>query len=306
MMTSIAPIPRRRALATLAALAFGLGAPLAAPLGGISSAKAETPHRLVVAGGDLTEIVFALGAGDRVVGVDATSVHPEAATKLPQIGYVRRLSAEGVLSLAPTQVLAAHDAAPALALEQIATAGVPVARTPDAATLDAIPEKIAFVGAAIGRVAEAKALAARYREDLAAVRAKIARIAGRPRTLFILTVRDGAPLVAGEGTSAAAMIEAAGGENVATGFDGYKPMAQEAIIAARPEAVVMMAQHAESLGGVEALLARPDLAATPAGRTGRALAIDGMLLLGFGPRTPDALAALARWLHGDAAADLGL
>lgn len=281
-------------------------AALAAAAGFCSAAWAEGGERVAVAGGDLTEIAYALGAGAALVGVDQTSVHPAEARALPQIGYVRRLSAEGVLSLAPSMLLAAHDAGPPVALEQIRAAGVAVAVAPKGETPESVPAKIAFVGGALGRPAEAAALAEAYRGKLDTVLAKTAALTDRPRVLFILTLRDGAPMVGGAGTSADAMIRAAGGVNAAAEIQGYKPMAQEAVLAAQPDAILMMAQHAERVGGVEAMLARPEIAPTPAGLGRRAIAMEGMLLLGFGPRTPDAIAELARRLHPDADSLAGL
>lgn len=282
-------------------------------LGGLASFAAlptrtlgESRERLVIAGGDLTEIAFALGAGERVVGVDTTSKHPASVTGLPQIGYLRRLSAEGVLSLAPTQLLLAADAGPPPVLDQLRAAGVALSIAPDANTPTDVPDKIAFVGDALGLSARAAQLSNRYMSDLEAVSAKVREIETRPKVLFVLSVKNGAPLVGGEATSADAMIRAAGGVNAVSGFESYKPMSAEAILAARPNVILMMREHAERLGGAEAVLARPDIALTPAGKNGALVSMDGMLLLGFGPRTPEAVARLARLLHPAEAVALDL
>lgn len=285
-------------------LAFAGGLGTAA--GEVATEAAGGTGRIVIAGGDLTEIAWALGAGERVVGVDTTSTWPPAAAGLPQIGYVRSLSAEGVLSLTPDLLLAAADAGPDIALDQLRAAGVTVAVAPAADQVGAIPAKIAFVGDALGLDAEAEQLAEAFTAKLAAVREKVGRLDDRPRVLFILAARNGAPLVAGEGTSADGMIALAAGQNAATGFQGYKPMSEEAIIAARPDVILMMQEHAEQIGGASAVLDRPEIALTPAGRAGRVIAMPGMLLLGFGPRTPAAIAELARLLHPDGAPEAGL
>lgn len=290
---------RRRSL--LLAAVVGAIAGLAAAL-----AEGGQPERVVIAGGDLTEIAFALGAGDRIVGVDATSTWPPEADDRPDIGYFRRLSAEGVLSLAPDLLLAAPEAGPEIALEQIAAAGVEIRTAPDLPGAEGIAPKIRFVGAALGRREVADALAARVEADLEEVRAKVARIETRPRVLFILLLRGGAPVVGGAGTEAEEIIRLAGGENAAAAVDGYTPMTREAILAARPDAILMMESRAEAAGGIADVLARPDIALTPAGRAGRGVVMPGMLLLGFGPRTPEAVARLARALHPEAAAAAGL
>ncbi|MBK0398253.1 ABC transporter substrate-binding protein [Limibaculum sp. M0105] len=261
------------------------------------SVPAPAAERVVIAGGDLTEIAFALGAGDLVVGVDQTSTYPPAATELPQIGYMRRLSAEGVLSLAPDLVIAARDAGPDTVLEQLSAAGVPVSRAPDAEGPDSIAVKIRFVGDALGEEERAGALATRIKADLETIASRVALLQSRPRVLFVLMVRDGTPMVAGSGTAADQMLRLAGAENAATGFGGYKPMSREAIISAAPEAVIMMTSHADAAGGIDAVLSRPDLALTPAGRERLGVTMEGNLLLGFGPRTPEAVDLLARALH---------
>ncbi|MEO1494975.1 MAG: ABC transporter substrate-binding protein [Pseudomonadota bacterium] len=229
----------------------------------VTTALAGTPKRIVIAGGDLTEIVFALGAGENVIGVDSTSSYPHDAKNLSQIGYVRRLSAEGVLSLSPDLVIAAHDAGPATALTQIEAAGVHVARAPEAGTLADIVDKIRFVGDVLDLEERAETLAERFIDDLNDVSDKVGKLSDGPRVLFVVSLERGAPLVAGSGTQAETMITGAGGKNAATGFGGFKPMSQEAIIQAAPDAILMMAQHAERFGGLDAILKRPDIALTP-------------------------------------------
>ena len=255
------------------------------------------PQRIVVAGGDLTEIIFALDAGHRVIGVDQTSTWPESARQLPQIGYVRRLSAEGVLSLDPDLLIAAEDAGPDRVLRQLRAAGLPIAQAPETVRAGDVANKITFVGQVLGLEKEATALAQQYREDLNGVLAKVAALRQRPRVLFILSIQGNAPLVGGEATTADEMIRLAGGRNVGAAVNGYKPMGREAILALNPEVVLTMSGHANRHGGPEHLLARPDLAPTAAGVNGRIVTMDGLRLLGFGPRTPAAVAELARALH---------
>ncbi|MEO1775509.1 MAG: ABC transporter substrate-binding protein [Pseudomonadota bacterium] len=283
-----------------------LGLGLIAITAALPARAQDEPQRIVVAGGDLTEIVFALGAGDRVIGVDQTSNYPAGAAEREQIGYVRRLSPEGVLSLSPDLLLAAHDAGPDVAMEQLAAAGVRIARAPETETAADIAEKITFVGEAIGRREEAAALAEAFTTDLRAVGDKVAALSDSPRVLFILSIRGGSPLVGGTGTTAHEMITLAGATNVGAGIEGYKPMSREAILATAPDVILMMEQHAERMGGKEEILALPEIALTPAGQAGRAVTMEGMLLLGFGPRTPAAVAELARALHPESAAASGL
>lgn len=269
--------------------------------GASAAGPADTHERVVIAGGDLTEIAWALGAEEWIVGVDTTSTWPKAATELPQIGYVRRLSAEGVLSLKPDLLIAAADSGPDIALDRLRAAGVTVEIAPEVEQASEIPKKITFVGKALDLPEKAAALIDKFNREMAATREKVGDPAERPKVLFILSLQGGAPLVGGEGTTAAQMIALAGGRNAVSAFEGYKPMSREAIIAAAPDVILMMRQHAEQSGGIEAMLARPEIALTPAGQAGRGITMDGMLLLGFSLRTPQAIAELAGMLHPTAA-----
>ena len=279
---------------TIAGLLFAGGAVLSSG----ATAEETTPQRIVSAGGDLTEIVYALGAQDRLVGVDSTSVYPAEATGKAQVGYVRRISPEGVLSLEPDLVLGAYDMGPPAALDQLRAAGVAVALAPDQETVDGVPAKIRFVGQAIGLSKQADALAAEVRSAMVAEIEKAQAWKGeRPKVLFVLTMGESGLTVGGAGSSAESIIEMAGGINAAKSIEGYKPMTREAVLAAQPDVVLMMQRGADQHGGTDKVLERPEFALTPAGKNKRAIIMDGMLLLGFGPRTPQAIAELGEALR---------
>lgn len=274
-------------------------------LGGLSLAgpwgmlRAQQSRRLVSLGGAVTEIVYALGMGDHLVAVDSTSEYPAAAQELPDVGYFRRLSAEGILSLAPDLVLAAEAAGPERALEQIRSAGVRVARVPDVDDVSDIVRKVRFIGEALGRQADAETLAADFTRRLEQVLAPLSSVKNRPRVLFVLSADAGSPVVGGSGTSADKIIRLAGGRNAAGSIEGYKPVGRESLIATAPDWVLTMSHEVESIGGADQLLARPAFAQTPAGKQGRILAMHGTRLIGMGLRTPDTLAELAANWHPD-------
>lgn len=256
--------------------------------------------RLVSVGGALTEIVYALGAEDRLVGRDSTSVYPPEALALPDVGYLRALPAEGVLSLEPTLVIAEDDAGPPAVLEQIRLAGTPLEIVSDDHSMEGVARKVETVAALLGCSDEGVALAATIRAEAAALAEAVAAAPSRPRVLFLLNIGQGAPMGGGANTSADGIIALAGGSNAAAGMEGYKPLSAEAAIAAQPEVILMAAGSVEALGGREAVLALPQVAHTEAGANGRLVVMDGLLLLGFGPRTVEAARALAAELHGEA------
>jgi iron complex transport system substrate-binding protein len=280
---------RRRAL-----IALGLTAAAATP------AHAQAP-RIVSVGSSITEIVYALGAEKLLVGVDTTSLFPEAARRLPQVGYMRALSAEGVLSLKPTLVIATTAAGPMTTLDQLKGTGIEVLILPDHYDYDSVIAKIEAVGRVTGKGTEAQAMIAQGREEMASLKSRLATVAGKPRVLFLLSMGGGAPQAAGANTAADGIIRLAGGTNAVEGYSGYRPLTPESVIAARADFVLVTRQSVEAIGGLEKILAQPALSQTPAGKAGRILQFDALLLLGFGPRTPQAATQLAAALHPELA-----
>lgn len=278
---------RRRLLAALCAA--GLASPVAV--------HARPPRRVVSVGGAVTEIVYALGAGERLVGTDSTSVFPAAAQKLPRVGYMRQISAEGVLSLKPEIVVATAEAGPPAVLTQIEAAGVPIRRLSVRHSSESLRDNIREIVGVLGMTEEGRRLVAELDVHWSQTARRVASLANRPRVLFILAHGGGVPMVSGAGTAADAMIGYAGAVNAVQGVDGYKPLTAEAAIASAPDVILITSQGLEETGGLDRLLARPGLSLTPAGRDRHVVAMDSLYLLGFGPRLPAAVADLAERLR---------
>jgi len=272
-----------------------LAALLAALPGGLAA-----QDRVLSIGGGVTEVVAALGEEGRLVGRDTTSTYPAAVTALPDVGYMRALSPEGVLSVAPDLILLTAGAGPPETLETLRETGVKLVPVPEGHTPEAVLTKVRTVAGALGVAEKGEALASRLEAEMTAALAQVARDTGpKPRVLFILSNAGGRLTGAGTGTSAEAMITLAGGQNALTGFEGYKALGDEAIAAAAPEVILMMARTGEDAGGHGAaeVATHPALTATPAGQAGRVVRMDGMFLLGFGPRTAEAVTALHAALY---------
>lgn len=261
-------------------------------------ADETTPMRVVSIGGALTEIVYALKAESQLVGVDTTSLYPEAATQLPQVGYQRQLSAEGVLSLKPDLVLVTEEAGPATVLEQIQAAGAKLVKLPSEYSAEGVMKKIQGVAEALNKTTEGKQLNDSFTTALAAVQAQLANTE-QPKVVFLLSMGKGSPMAAGGDTAAHAMIGLAGGKNAfAETHTGYKPVSTEAMIAANPDLLLVSKDTLTSLGGIDsALSAIPGLNLTNAGKHRRIVTLEGLHLLGFGPRLPQAASELAALFH---------
>lgn len=261
------------------------------------AAHADAPRRIVSIGGAVTEILYALGADEAVAAVDTTSTFPPAAHDKPDVGYMRALSAEGTLSVGPDLVLAEEGAGPPEAIA-VLKAAVRVATIPNTPTVDGVVAKIRAVGDAVDRTGAAETLARGVERRFAALASDVARVERRKRVLFLLSASGGRLMAGGRGSTADAIIRLAGGVNAADAMDGFKPMVDEAVMAAAPDVIVMMSRGEHAMTP-DALFALPALAGTPAA-TGRALIVmDGLYLLGFGPRTPDAARDLAAALYPD-------
>lgn len=259
-------------------------------------ALAQDAPRVITLGGSVTEIAVALGAEDRLVARDTTSNFPESIRALPDVGYIRALSPENILALDPTLIVAEGDAGPPEAVEVLKAAGIPFVLVPEANDPNGVVAKIAAVADALDLPGDA--LAAEVQAGLDAASARAAEVPTPKRVLFILSLQGGRVMAGGEGTEAEGIIRLAGGINAATGFQGYKPMTDEAVLAAGPEVILMMEREGDLSISDADVLAQPALSQTPAAQAGAIVRMDGMLLLGFGPRTPDAAKALHDTLYG--------
>lgn len=262
------------------------------------------PHpdarRIVAIGGSVTEFIFAMGQADRLVARDATSSMPPEAMALPDVGYMRQLSAEGVLSVRPDLIIAEEGAGPPETIALLKSSGIPYEEIPSGASPGGVLAKAEAVAAALA--APDPGVVAALKADLDAAAAAAAAVERPLRVLFALSLQGGRVLAAGTGTEAEAIIEMAGGRNAVSGFEGYKPLTDEAVIAAAPDVILMMdrGDNAVDLDTLRAeLLALPAIASTPAGKDGRIIRMNGLYLLGFGPRTGKAALDLHRALYGD-------
>ncbi|UVC09638.1 ABC transporter substrate-binding protein [Rhizobium sp. TH2] len=283
---------RRRALLAFAALSLVAG-PLAA-----QEIKPVDTSRLVTVGGAVTEIVFALGYGDKVIARDITSFYPDEVNRLPSVGYMRALSPEGVLSVNPSAILLIQGSGPKETIDVLSKASVPLAFIPEGYDRNALVAKIKAVGKALGADAKADELAANVAADVDSAVTDAGKIdmAKRKRVLFVMTVQNGKIMAAGEHTAAHGIIALAGGINATSDFHGYKPLNDEAVINAKPDVILLMDTGGQSVSEAD-ILANPAVALTPAGQAKRVIRLGGSALL-FGPRTGDAIRKVYATLYG--------
>lgn len=286
--------PRRPVVTAIAAVGALAALALLAATG---VRAAERPERVVAIGGAVTEIVHALGRMDALVAVDSTSTYPPEATALPDVGYMRRLSAEPIIALAPDRVIAMADAGPPVVFEQLREAGLAVTRVPDRPSPGGVLQKVRVVAAALGVEGRGRRLVAGLSAEFAVLRRRVAEIRTRPTVLTLIAAGPGNMMAAGTGTSAEGIVRLAGGRSAITAYSGFRPLSAEAVIAASPDWLLLTNRALDALEGRAGVRAHPVLGATQAAREGHIMAMDALLLLGFGPRTPAAAERLAQRLH---------
>ncbi len=255
------------------------------------TAHAATPQRVVSISSAVTEIIYDLGKQDTLVANDTTSYYPAAAAQLPKVGYMRALSAEGILSLSPDLVILTNESGPPTVLHQLSNAGVELLVLQERHTIASIVDKIARIAAALGVPAKGNALIHRIHQQHAALKKSVANTDNMPKVLFIMQ-NSAIPLVAGSNTAADSIIRLSGATNSVATFSGYKPLTPEAAIVYAPDILLFTTRGLTQAGGRQGVLNIPGLALTPAGKNKRIIAMDSMLMLGFGPRTAAAATQL--------------
>jgi iron complex transport system substrate-binding protein len=257
--------------------------------------KFDDPSRIAAIGGSITEIVFALGEGDRLIARDTTSVFPPEAMALPDVGYMRQLSPEGVLSVSPGGILALEGSGPKETIDVLKRASVPYIEVAERFDREGILAKIHAVGTALGVEQKADVLANEVDAKLRDAEERTKDVEERKRVLFILSMQGGKVMASGADTAANGIIALAGAVN--------KQLTEEAIVEARPDVILMMDRAGGHTANDDEILNHAAIATTPAGKAGRIVRMDGAYMLGFGPRTADAVRDVAVALYGDRIAD---
>lgn len=280
----------RRILSSLGVLAALLLAPAA-------SRAAEPLERVVSLSPSTTEILFALGAGEQVVGIDDASAVIAAAAQRPRVGPARTPSLDALYPLKPTRVIALRGGVPVPVLEQLRKSGIAVELLEPDDTAAGLPRRIKSLGVIVGRGAEARSLAHKAElslERLASMRDK------NPTpvpAIFLTSAVEGRLVAAGQGTMLQALLELAGGRNLAAALGPGDALDAAGLAALAPQVIVMRKSAVEKAGGKAAVLALPSIAATTAGATASLVVMDDEDTVGFGPGAVEAAFELFKALR---------
>ena len=296
------PISRYAVFIVAALLGLGTGMP--AKAGDATDALGRqvevsgSASRIITLGSDVTEIVYALGAGERVVAVDRGSHFPSDTSTKENVGYRRQLSAENLIGLHPDLILAAEDIGPIETVDILLGLNIPIVFVPEDNSIEGIERKITLVSTVLDRQQEGRDLAKTVRansEEAVALSASIPEAKRKKVVFFHGLVRLSA---AGAGTAADAIIKLAGGVNPMDEVQGYQAASEERLVEMAPDVILMMS-NANGGPTHEEVFSNRALSASPAAQTGSLVVLDGAYMIGFGPRTADAIRDLAHALYGE-------
>lgn len=248
--------------------------------------------RIVSLSGGVTELLFALGLQDKVVGRDVTSDLP-GAQSIPLVSQGHDINAEGVLALNPSLIIADTTTGPPETIEALRKVGVPVLIVPEVWSIaDALP-RARLLTDALGMSGVYPALAD-------ALGGKVDQLK-EPLTIAFLYLRGTAAvyLMGGKGSGGDSVIEAMGGVDAGTkaGLQAFTPLTPEALAASAPDVLMVMEKGLSSVGGVDGLLKLPGVAQTPAGKSRAIVSVPDGELLSFGPRTTGMLNGIVSQLN---------
>jgi len=261
---------------------------------------ASNTEKVVVAGGSLTEIMYFLGLQQKIVALDVTSSYPKEAKKLPSIGYVRALSTEGVLSLDPTLVIGENDMGPENVVEQIKRTNIDLRIIPETHSAEGIKSKVLCLGTIFDLNDKTKKKVndelVPLIDDLEEIQKKNKKL--KKRILLILSMQGTSPVVAGLGTAGDGFIKMTGASNVITEFEGWKPVSPESLILSNPDYILITSRGMRSFKSIDELVKQPALSLTNAAKNRNVIDINGMAMLGFGPRGIMTALEVARRIYG--------
>ena len=259
-------------------------------------AETKEASRIVSLGPDVTEIIFALGAGDKIIAVDRSSKYPaETATKA-NVGYRRSLSPEGILTLNTDLIIASEDIGPPETTDVLNQSAVEILYIPVDNSRAGLVKKIGLIAKRLDLEKEGDALTQKVIDDFDAATAYASKISAEKQKKVVFFHGLARLSGAGSDTAADAFIRYAGGINPLSVYSGYKPVSEEWLVKAEPDVVLMLS---DGNGGPtrEDVFSRKALQQTPAAKSQSLVVLEGPYMLGFGPRTAEAIRKLAAALY---------
>jgi iron complex transport system substrate-binding protein len=261
--------------------------------------QAIAQHRIVTAGSSTTEIVCALGLGDKIIATDRTSLYPQKMQLLPSIGYRDNIGAEGIISLQPDLIILEKEYVKEDVVSQLKSTGIKILVVEHAQNFESTKTRIRAIASVLSKTKEGEALITKTESALQNIQKKVNASTIRPTVLCVYARSAGAMQVAGKNTSFG-ILPLAGLQNVLSDIEGYKPLNTESLIQANPDYILFFTTGLESIGGIEGALKIAGVEQTTAGKKKQIIHMDGILLTNWGPRVAEAAEQLFLLTHSEA------
>ena len=249
--------------------------------------RASDASRVVVAGGSLTEILYFLGEEDKIIALDVTSNYPKETSSLPSIGYVRNLSAEGLISMDPSIIIGEDDMGPPAVIKQVRKTSYDLRIIQETRTLKGILEKIECVAGVLGVEKKAQdIISLELKPKIQRITKNRTKVADMgTKVMLVLSMQSTSPIVAGSNTSGNGFINLIGAKNIFDSFEGWKSVSVESIIELNPDFIIIPQRNVHEGSDVRAITKSELFKHTNAGMKGNFIFDDAMAVTGFGPRT---------------------
>ena len=253
----------------------------------------EIPERIVSHVPPITEIVFALGLGDKVVGVSDYCDYPGEAKLKPSVGNYYNPSIENIVALNPDLVLTdGHSES----IKQLDSLGITYLVI-DPKDIDGIFHDIELLGKVTGVEGRAEKLIKDMRERVAQVMARV-KDAPRPKVFYIIDATDlNNPWTAGPGSFVDSLIAMAGGQNIVQAQGAWLQYNVEQVVSSDPEIIILPAEHGTAFTSPEVLRGHPAWREMSAVKLNKIYIIEGDLVDGYGPRLVQGLEEIAKLIH---------
>lgn len=264
---------------------------------GVPVSVSAPPARIVSAAPAVTEILFALGAGDRVVAATDQCNYPPEAARLPKIGGFWSPSVERALGARPDLVIGSRGNPPDF-VAALRKSGLPVL-TVDPHTLQDIYDTIGRVASLIGARQAGERLIASMQSRLDVIAESIGDVPENERPTAFLVLQVMPPWTAGAGTFQDDAIRAAGGRNIAEDVKEFAPYSTETLVAKNPDYLLLSTMNGDRARMKTEVLGDPAFRQLSAVKRRRMLVLDSDPLMRAGPRIVDAIEAMARGFYPD-------
>ncbi|MEJ1241523.1 ABC transporter substrate-binding protein [Chryseolinea sp. T2] len=258
--------------------------------------KCLAQERIITAGSALTETVCALGNCDQIIASDRTSLYPSSIQKLPSIGYRTGISAEGIISLKPTMVIAEKEYVDDAVLSQLRATQIKLVIVDRKQNWEDTKKFIRQIATALHKGEEGEKLITTNESQLAESANLLKKTSSTPKVLCVYNRGTSTVSTAGKDTFGD-ITQYIGATNAFGGEQGYKPLNTEALIASNPDYLLLLSSGYESIGGLDGVLKIPGVAQTTAGKKRQVIAIDALRLTNFGPRFGETVKELVVLLH---------